>query len=181
MQIGNIIGSQVQQQFQNASLSNDQRAKVDNILSKFDPDNFSQSDFETLRSELRSEGIGPSHDLKSMIEGEGFAVESFINKDEMKAEIQSAVQSAIKEKMSAMMGGGGVGGLMQMMAGNSGGSVLESLLEDDSESTGIVTSLLEFMDQATNGNATSEDQKNMLSMLDFQNLPSNGVMVNRKV
>ena len=51
-----------------------QRGETQAIISKYDPNQFSDRDSQAMRAELREAGIPPSEDLKNLLESAGFEV-----------------------------------------------------------------------------------------------------------
>ncbi|NPV87141.1 MAG: hypothetical protein HPY45_14175 [Anaerolineae bacterium] len=58
-----------------ASLSDEQKAQVQSILSNYDPDNITQEDAQEIFQQLREAGIPPMRGLKEAIEEAGFDAE----------------------------------------------------------------------------------------------------------
>lgn len=78
--VNSLLGSLISQQNQslNQSLSKDQLAKLDDILSKFDAKNFTKADFQSLGQQLKEAGIKPSEQVKNAIEAKGIDVSKFV-------------------------------------------------------------------------------------------------------
>jgi hypothetical protein len=57
-------------------MSGSQRGLVQNTLAKFDANNLSAANIESIQKTFRSEGIRPSAELKAEIEAAGFDVEA---------------------------------------------------------------------------------------------------------
>jgi hypothetical protein len=49
----------------------DQRSSLQGILSAYDASSMDDSDYENLRAKLESSGIGPSHEVRGMLETAG--------------------------------------------------------------------------------------------------------------
>lgn len=73
------VGSgSIRPQFTQLSMSESQKTSFQEIISKYDVDNFSKTDFETMGKEFRQAGIRPTREVKSMLEMNGFNVEQYI-------------------------------------------------------------------------------------------------------
>ncbi len=53
-------------------LTDDQKTQLQSILSKYDPAQMSEDSKKSLMEELKSSGIAPSHEVRSIIEDAGF-------------------------------------------------------------------------------------------------------------
>lgn len=72
------VASLFQQQSVNQNaLSEEQKSSITDILSKYDPDNLSDEDVESIKEELKEAGVRPSPGLKSALEEAGFDAEAF--------------------------------------------------------------------------------------------------------
>lgn len=60
---------------QSEALTDEQKEKLEEILSNYDPTNMTEDDKKTLMDELKSSGIKPSEEVKSIIEDAGFDME----------------------------------------------------------------------------------------------------------
>jgi len=79
--MSSVMMSQVQgnqQSIQQRSLSEEQKSQVEEILSNYDSENFSQSDFEDIFQQFKESGIPLGDSLKSVNEAAGFDFESNI-------------------------------------------------------------------------------------------------------
>lgn len=59
------------------SLSEEQKTSITDILSKYDPENLSEEDVQSIKDALKEAGVGPSAGLKSALEEAGFDAEAF--------------------------------------------------------------------------------------------------------
>ncbi|MBN2011469.1 hypothetical protein JW960_19205 [candidate division KSB1 bacterium] len=57
---------------QNAQLTDDQKDQLQEILSNYDPANMSDDEKKSLMEALKSSGIGPSKEVRTIIEDAGF-------------------------------------------------------------------------------------------------------------
>jgi len=60
-----------------ARMTESKKASLREILSSYDPESFSRSDFEAMEGELRQAGIGRILEAKSMLEDAGFQVDQY--------------------------------------------------------------------------------------------------------
>ena len=58
-------------------MTESQKTSFQEIISKYDPENFSQKDFEAMGEELRQAGIGRTREVKSMLEDAGFNIDQY--------------------------------------------------------------------------------------------------------
>jgi len=58
-------------------MTESQRSSFQEIISKYDPENFSQANFDAMGEELRQAGIGRTREVKSMLETAGFNVDQY--------------------------------------------------------------------------------------------------------
>ena len=79
--VNSLLSSLITQQNQslNQSVSKDQLAKLDDILSKFDAKNFTQADFQNLGQQLQQAGIPPSKQVQSAIQAKAIDVTQYVN------------------------------------------------------------------------------------------------------
>jgi len=64
-------------QLEQSQMTDEQRASFQEILKHFDPQSFSQSDFEALGGELREAGIGRTGEVRSMLIDAGFDIDQY--------------------------------------------------------------------------------------------------------
>lgn len=60
-----------------ARLSEEQKSAAEEILSQYDPESLSDEDVDAIKQQLRDAGIGPSRDLKDLLDEAGFDAEQF--------------------------------------------------------------------------------------------------------
>lgn len=60
-----------------AKLTEDQKSAAEDILSQYDPESLSDDDVDAIKQQLRDAGIGPSRELKDLLEEAGFDAEQF--------------------------------------------------------------------------------------------------------
>ena len=60
-----------------SSLTSEQSEKLTSILSNYESNNFSESDFSNVNKELKSAGIRPSDDVKKAFEAKGINISQF--------------------------------------------------------------------------------------------------------
>lgn len=71
--ISSSSGIQYQLQMNsNVKLTDEQKKQVNDIISQYDPENMSQDDVKSMFDEIKKLGIGPSEDLKSILDTAGF-------------------------------------------------------------------------------------------------------------
>ncbi len=58
-------------------MTDSQKISFQNIISVYDPDNFSREDFFSLGEELHNAGINPSHEVRTLLEESGFNVKEY--------------------------------------------------------------------------------------------------------
>ncbi len=58
-------------------MNKNQKALFQEIISKYDAKNFSQTNFEAMGEELRQAGIGRTSEVKSMLEEAGFNIDQY--------------------------------------------------------------------------------------------------------
>lgn len=58
-------------------MTDSQKTSLQEIISNYDSDNFSQKDFEAMEDELKSAGIGRTREAKSMLEDAGFDITQY--------------------------------------------------------------------------------------------------------
>jgi hypothetical protein len=64
-------------QVEQTRMTEGQKSSFQEIISKYDPENFSQNDFKAMEGELRQAGIGRTREAKSMLEDAGFNIDQF--------------------------------------------------------------------------------------------------------
>lgn len=60
-----------------AKLSEEQKSAAEEILAQYDPDSLSDDDVDAIKQQLRDAGVGPSRDLKDLLQEAGFDAEQF--------------------------------------------------------------------------------------------------------
>jgi hypothetical protein len=60
-----------------AKLSEEQKSAAEEILAQYDPEALSEEDVDAIKQQLRDAGIGPSRDLKDLLQEAGFDAEQF--------------------------------------------------------------------------------------------------------
>lgn len=60
------------------SLTEEQKNTLNSIVSQYDGDDFSESDFNAMNAQLKEAGLRPSAELKSALEEQGIDVSSFV-------------------------------------------------------------------------------------------------------
>ncbi len=56
------------------ALTDDQKTQLTEILSNYDAENMTETDIQSMRDDIRSAGIRPGEELKSILEDSGFEV-----------------------------------------------------------------------------------------------------------
>jgi len=64
-------------QVEQTRMSESQKSSLQEITSKYDPENFSRTSFRSMEEELRSSGIGRTSEVKSMLENAGFNINQY--------------------------------------------------------------------------------------------------------
>lgn len=60
-----------------AKLSDEQKSAAEEILAQYDPDDLSEEDVDAIKQQLRDAGVGPSRELKDLLQEAGFDAERF--------------------------------------------------------------------------------------------------------
>lgn len=161
MQIQGMGSSQQQQ----ASLTEEQQQKVNEILAEYDAENISQEDFESIFAQFKEEGIPGGQALKSTVEEAGFDFSSNIE------------EAAASGEMAGMMPPpppGGMGGMpppgMQ--------SSTSSEEEDDSSEYDYASQLEELLAAYDNGEADQSDFEALIESIKASGSSSTGNVIN---
>lgn len=140
-------GSQQNQQ----TLTDEQKQKVNNILSNYNSSNITQSDFESISQQFKDAGIKPSESLKSTVEAAGF---------DFSANIQATMQA------NGMHHAGGPGGMMPPPPKSS-----SSNSDSDSDYSQQLSDLLSSYE---NGTATQSDFESFINSIKTNSSSSTG-------
>lgn len=73
MEVSSISTSYMSQSFQQNGLTDDQRTTLEEILAKYDPENMTEEEMESLRTELREAGIPRCREVGQAMAEAGFA------------------------------------------------------------------------------------------------------------
>jgi hypothetical protein len=73
--IGNLQGM-ARPEFQQRVLTDDQKSKIADILSQYDPENITEEQAKEIFAKFREAGIQPARGMKEAIEGAGFDAEN---------------------------------------------------------------------------------------------------------
>jgi len=60
-----------------ARMNESQKSSFQEIMSRYDSENFTKTDFEAMGNEFRQAGIGRTSEVKSMLEDAGFNIDNF--------------------------------------------------------------------------------------------------------
>ncbi|MFN8819303.1 MAG: hypothetical protein ACK5WY_04885 [Holosporaceae bacterium] len=161
MNIGSIQNTAAAQVAKPQSLNSAQKSKLDEIVSKYDGNNFSAQDFESLSKELKDAGIRPSAEVKNALNAKGIDPTKYAG---AAGEPQGAPPP------------GGAGQLQAKQSDDDSG--IPSLYTGDSD---LSKALTNFYKKLKTDTLSTEDQKNLLSLFDSAGLPPNGVSINKKV
>lgn len=71
--VSSASGYQYQPQMQQSvSLTDDQKAAIEEVVAKYDSSSTSGEDFHTMMEEIKELGFGPSEDVKDILDAAGF-------------------------------------------------------------------------------------------------------------
>ena len=73
MEVSNISTAYMSQSIQRHGLTDDQRTSLEEILAKYDPENMTKEEMESLRTELREAGIPRCREVGQAMKEAGFA------------------------------------------------------------------------------------------------------------
>jgi hypothetical protein len=163
MNINSIGGASSTTSFQRTSqtLSEEQKTKLNEIVSKYDSSNISTEDAKSMMEELRSEGIGPGKETAAALTSAGFEMEK------MRPE-------GAKGKPPEGMKGpppGGKGGPKGPEKGQSESSSSGSI---DAESLKTLKSILEQYDLSE---LSDDDQQSLMAQLENAGLIEPGMLL----
>lgn len=132
---------------QQQSLTDEQKQKVNDILSNYDSSSFSQDDFESIFKQFKDAGIPMGDSLKSTVEDAGF---------DFSANIQAEMQANGMQGPGGMQGGG-------MMPPPPPKSSSDS--DSDSDTNDYSKQLSELLTSYENGDATQSDFENFINSI----------------
>ena len=143
-----------------ASLTETQKKTLQEIIAKYDMENMTDSDFESLVSDLKEAGIRPSAEVDSILEETGLNIEDFMKES---------------PPPPPMSGAGGMGKPKDMEEG------LEELLKisEETEDTELQTLVEELLAKYEDGTVTEEDHQELMSYLQ-ENAPQLGFFMDVK-
>lgn len=132
--ISGISSTQYYQEV-NSKLTDDQKSQLEEIISKYDPNNMTQEAAKSMMDEIKNAGITPSKDLRDIMDAAGFKPPEKpqgpppdVNASETKQQLPQYLQDFIEKEQSGGVTQDDINSLIQSLQ-SSGQSTQGSIVD----------------------------------------------------